>query len=162
MVKKLSKPVKKSKASIAREGNLKKAENPEELYELIKPQLENLVQECNWAFYMDPRGQVLGVEEIAKGAVDHVELNPRELFRPAIELAASFVIMAHNHPSGKTDPSNDDWGLTRRMVEAGEIIGIPVADHLVVSKDGFTSMQQKNPHAFIATGSMLSALLGGM
>lgn len=137
----LANPMPPSKASMARELATAKIINHDDVYKLIQPQCKNLVQEVAWAISFDSAGNVLSFQEIGRGAVDHVEVNPRELFRPAIEVAAVGVVLAHYHPSGITTPSEGDRALTRRMLACAEIIGIPLYDHLVVTeKNGYTSL----------------------
>jgi DNA repair protein RadC len=145
MIKKLSKPAKPSKASVARDNVSKKAMCPNDIYTILKPQLDTLVQEIAWLVCVDSMANVLSIEEIGRGTVDHVEVNARDVFRPAIELAAVGVVLVHNHPSGNAEPSEGDKGLTRRMIAAGHLIGIPLVDHLVISKNGFTSLADKMP-----------------
>lgn len=145
MIKQISKPHPESKASQAREGTLKKAMEPKDIWEILKPQLQTLVQECAWVVSMDVRGHILGITEIGRGAVDHVEVEPREVFRPAIELAATFCMLVHNHPSDETDPSNDDIRLSKNLIKAGAILGVPFVDHIIVGKSGYTALSEQMP-----------------
>jgi DNA repair protein RadC len=148
MIKQLSKPQKPSKASVAREKCTQRAVEPKELYEMLKPQLATLVQEVAWIACVDSVGHVLALQEIGRGAVDHVEVEPREVFRPAIEVAAMGVILVHNHPSDMTEASDNDKELTARLAMAGQILGVPLLDHMIVGKSGFTSLAEKAPQLF--------------
>ena len=65
------------------------------------------------------------------------------MFRPAIEMGASYLVIAHNHPSGDPEPSDADIALTARMVEAGELVGIHIIDHIIVAEHGWISLKQK-------------------
>jgi len=78
--------------------------------------------------------------EVARGSLTGVEVHPREVFRSLIRQAAAAAVVAHNHPSGDSQPSPDDIALTRRLRLAGEILGIPILDHVVIGRDDFTSV----------------------
>jgi DNA repair protein RadC len=67
-------------------------------------------------------------------------IHPREIFRPAIERSAAALIIAHNHPSGSAGPTDSDIEITKQLVEAGKIMGIDLLDHLIISKNNFTSI----------------------
>lgn len=92
---------------------------------------------------LDSRHRVLGIKEISVGSLDASLVHPRETFREAIVGNAAAVILAHNHPSGDPTPSQEDLQLTRRFCEVGQLIGIPVLDHLIVGQDGGISLQSK-------------------
>jgi DNA repair protein RadC len=79
---------------------------------------------------------------ITIGVLDRSLVHPREVFHAAIMANASSIIIAHNHPSGSTEPGADDIATTKRLVQAGELLGIPVLDHLVIAKTGFYSFQE--------------------
>ena len=70
-------------------------------------------------------------------------MHPREVFQPAVAQSAASVVLAHNHPSGDVLPSQDDIELTRRLVQAGEIMGIDVLDHLIIGADDFLSLKER-------------------
>lgn len=98
------------------------------------------LQECFVVLCLDAHNQPLGRPVmVAMGTINGVTVHPRDVFRSAIRKNAVAVIVAHNHPSGKTELSDDDLALTRRLKEAGEMLGIPLLDHLVLSKDGYAS-----------------------
>ena len=82
---------------------------------------------------LNARARALGCELIAIGTLTACLVHPREVFRPAIEGGAAQIICWHNHPSGDVTPSDEDRALFRRMDEAGQVLGIPVADHLILS-----------------------------
>jgi len=71
-------------------------------------------------------------------------IHPREVFKPAIENYAASIIIAHNHPSGNIHPSDDDLAVTERLQEAGQIMGIEVIDHVIVTGKGYCSLKEKN------------------
>ena len=76
--------------------------------------------------------RLIGVFELSHGIVDTTVLNPREVFAKALLVGAKAIVLAHNHPSGDVTPSDEDYVTTRRMVDAGKVLGVPVVDHLIV------------------------------
>lgn len=110
--------------------------------------LANKDRESFVALHLGPQQQIYGVEEIAVGSVTSVAVNPREVFKGAVLSNASSVIVGHNHPSGDAAPSPEDLELTKRLVAAGKIIGIPVADHIVVGANDCVSIRDRNPEEF--------------
>lgn len=88
--------------------------------------------------------KVLNIHEVTRGIVNKVMVHPREVFRRAITDNAVAIIVAHNHPSGHLVPSDEDKAITRRLKEAGELIGITVLDHLILSRDTYISFVEDN------------------
>lgn len=105
----------------------------------------NADRESFYVLAIDSQNQVQGVEEVARGSAGDVAVHPREVFKVATLLNAAAVIVAHNHPSGQTAPSDADIDLTQRLVAAGKLLGIPVLDHLVVGQTGCKSISDFNP-----------------
>ncbi len=93
--------------------------------------------------YLNARNQVIHKEVVSIGSLSSAIVHPREVFRTAVSQAAASVILAHNHPSGDVSPSQDDINLTRRLVQAGEIMGIDVLDHLIIGSDDFLSLKER-------------------
>jgi DNA repair protein RadC len=91
---------------------------------------------------LDSRNRVMSESQISQGTLTASLVHPREVFRPAVSAAAAAVVLVHNHPSGDPAPSAEDLRVTRRLVEAGEIVGIRVVDHVVVAEHGFYSFQE--------------------
>jgi len=94
-------------------------------------------------FFIDSKNKVIGYEVIAIGSLSNVEVHPRELFRPAIVAPAAAIILAHNHPSGDPEHSRSDLELTRRACACGDLLGIPVLDHVIVGDAGHTSLHKE-------------------
>lgn len=92
--------------------------------------------------YLNARNQPLGREVVAVGGLNIAQLRPREVFAPALALHAAAVVLAHNHPSGDPTPSPEDLAVTRHLLEAGELLGVEVLDHLVLSRDRFRSIRE--------------------
>jgi DNA repair protein RadC len=80
---------------------------------------------------------------VSRGSLNASIVHPREVFRPAILGSAASVILVHNHPSGDPEPSEEDLSITRRLAQVGELLGIPVLDHVVVGKRGFVSLRAR-------------------
>lgn len=101
------------------------------------------VQESFLALFLNARNVPLGWREVSRGSVSASLVHPREVFLPAVKLAACSLIVAHNHPSGDPSPSADDLELTRRLHSAGDLLGIEVLDHLIVTPTEHLSMKQR-------------------
>lgn len=95
-------------------------------------------------FYLDTRNQAIKRETISIGTLNASLVHPREVFEPAIKCSAAQVLIAHNHPSGNIEPSPEDIEVTKRLVEAGKLLGIEVVDHVIVVKTEFRSMKENN------------------
>ena len=93
--------------------------------------------------YLNARNQVIHKEVISIGSLSASIVHPREVLFPAINYSAASIILSHNHPSGDVSPSEEDIELTRRLTKAGEIMGIEILDHLVISPTDFLSMKEQ-------------------
>lgn len=100
---------------------------------------------------LDSSNHIIKVHDVTKGNVNQTPVHPREAFKNAILDNAVSVIFAHNHPSGSLNPSGQDISITRILCAAGKILQIPVMDHIIISKTGFTSISRKNPDIFEET-----------
>lgn len=105
-------------------------------------------RESFYVIYLDSQNRVNGIEEAHKGTVAAVEVHPREVFKGALAANATAIILAHNHPSGSKVQSHDDVRLTDRLVQSGQLLGIPVLDHIVVAREGCTSIREKHGDLF--------------
>ena len=106
--------------------------------------IRDLKQEHFVVIFLNARNQIIKTETISIGSLNASFVHPREVFAPAVGISAASVILGHNHPSGDVTPSREDIELTRRMVQAGEIMGIEVVDHLIIGSDRFISMKEAN------------------
>lgn len=116
---------------------------PESIYQLVFPRLKNELREHFVAVYLNARNNVLSQETISVGSLNASIVHPREVFRPALLHGAAALILAHNHPSGDSEPSEEDRAITRRLHEAGKLLGIELLDHVVVARGGFTSLRER-------------------
>jgi len=115
---------------------------PETVFDLCRD-IRGTNREHFVGFYLNSRNQVLRREVISIGSLNASIVHPREVFQPAIAVSAASLILAHNHPSGDPTPSEEDLAITRRLVEAGRIIGIDILDHVVVAKDAYASFKER-------------------
>jgi DNA repair protein RadC len=96
--------------------------------------LEGEDQEVFLVFMLDVKNKILGYQEVARGSVDGCTVDIRVVFRAAIMMGATSIILCHCHPSGDPAPSPEDLVLTARLVKAGELLGLPVLDHVIVGE----------------------------
>lgn len=95
------------------------------------------------AFYLDTQSRLIERQIISVGILDTSLVHPREVFEPAIRIHASSIIIAHNHPSGSLELSVEDREVTQRLKEAGELLGVEVQDHIIVTSQSFTSLKSE-------------------
>ncbi|KKQ07915.1 MAG: repair protein [Parcubacteria group bacterium GW2011_GWB1_36_5] len=93
-------------------------------------------------FYLDSRNQEIQREIISIGTLNASLIHPREVFEPAIKYSTAQIIIAHNHPSNLTEPSEEDVIISKRLIEAGKILDIEILDHIIVSKNEYKSMKE--------------------
>jgi DNA repair protein RadC len=117
-----------------------KIENPQEVYRLVKRYAE-AKQEQFILLTLNGAHNVISVSIVSIGLVNRTIVHPREVFCKAISDRASAIIVCHNHPSGSLEPSDEDKQVTLQIYNAGEIIGIPLIDHIVFSKTGYASLK---------------------
>jgi len=107
--------------------------DPSTAYDLIRKELESSDRERFLSIMLDNRNHLIGVETVYIGTINAVSVSPRDIFKSAILANAVSIILAHNHPSGDLVPSDHDIALTKILTEAGDLLGIQVLDHLIVS-----------------------------
>jgi DNA repair protein RadC len=117
--------------------------SPEDAAELVRYDMQGLVQENLWVILLDTRNRQIGVEKVYVGSLNASMVRVGELFRGALQRSAAGIIMAHNHPSGDPAPSPEDVTLTRAAVQAGKLLDVEVLDHLVIGHNCFVSMKEK-------------------
>ena len=118
--------------------------SPGDVYELLAPEMEPLLQEQLRVLLVDTKHALLEVVTLYQGTVNHVTVRLAELFREAIAAGAPAIVLAHNHPSGMPEPSPDDIAVTRDAAKAGELLGIEVLDHIVIGQGRFESLKQQH------------------
>lgn len=122
---------------------------PEDVRRFVRSHLRGRSQEVMMVLGLDSRQRVRLVREVSMGSLDALEVHPREVFRPLVRAGSHAVILVHNHPSGELQPSARDLRMTERLQHTGELLGIPVLDHLLVTDLGCTS--------FVGAGLMASS-----
>lgn len=114
-----------------------------DVYALLAPGMRDLKKEKFTALYLNTKNAVIKTETVSLGSLNGSLIHPREVFKTAILETAAGVIIAHNHPSGDPSPSLEDLQVTKRLIEAGNIVGIKLIDHVVIGEGGFESILSK-------------------
>lgn len=114
---------------------------PDEVYQLVKHEIQKWDRERFLAVMLNTRNGVIGIDEVSCGSINASIVHPREVFKAAILANAVFVMLIHNHPSCNVEPSRADIELTKGLVKSGEILGIEVIDHLIVSSKEYYSFR---------------------
>ena len=122
----------------------RKTECPEDAYRAITTitNVQDEAQEVFGILVLNTKNKVIAVLEIHRGILNSSMVHPREVFKPAVLHNAAGIICFHNHPSGDPEPSPADIDTTKRLVEAGKILGIEVVDHIIVSDDRYVSLKE--------------------
>ena len=114
-----------------------------QVYKYLFPRFHGLKREVFLCLLLDAKNRLMREVRISEGSLTASLVHPREAFLPAIRESAASVIFAHNHPSGDPQPSAEDIALTRRLAQAGELVGIPVLDHVVVGNGHYVSFRDR-------------------
>jgi DNA repair protein RadC len=115
---------------------------PRDVADLVMNDLKLLDQEHFLVMLLDTKNRVIKIENVFKGSLNASVSHPREAFRAAVSSSAAAVILVHNHPSGDPRPSQDDIATTQRMMQAGETLGIPLLDHIIVGDGEHVSLKE--------------------
>jgi DNA repair protein RadC len=119
--------------------------SPEKAYNAITA-ITNVQEEAQEVFgilVLNTKHKIVAVHEVSRGTLNNSMIHPREVFKPAVLHNAAAIICFHNHPSGDPEPSKDDIKITKRLVEAGEIMGIEILDHIIVGDDRYVSLKER-------------------
>jgi len=114
--------------------------DPESVVRAIRASIKDKAKEHFKLILLNPRNKIIGISTISIGTLNASLVHPREVFKDAITHSAASVVLAHNHPSGDPEPSEDDLKITKKLVDAGKILGIEVLDHIIIAKNGFKSL----------------------
>lgn len=120
-----------------------RVEHPIHAYHYIKDALEFEKREIFAVILLDIRGYAICHEIISIGTLTQTLVHPREVFYPAIRHKAASVILVHNHPSGDCTPSDQDYELTQALINVGQVLNVPVQDHLIIGAQCYSSLKQK-------------------
>ena len=135
------------KVQLVRDGNTKTQNRPvirepQDAYDILK---ETCALHCEEHFYcllLSTKNHVNAIHEVSIGTLNAAVVHPREVFKAAILSNAAAVILVHNHPSGDPAPSKEDIELTRRLIDAGKLLDIPVLDHVIIGDWKYYSMKE--------------------
>lgn len=118
-------------------------DSPEAVVDYLKKKIGESKKENFYIIAIDARNNFINIQEISIGSLTASIVHPREVFREAIRSSAASIILAHNHPSGDPEPSEGDLVITKRLTEAGKILGIGINDHIIVTKNNYFSFKDK-------------------
>ncbi len=119
---------------------------PQQIFNLLKEEVLSEKREILFVILKDTKAKLITWEKVAIGTLSEVLAHPREIFCPAIRHKAHSIIIAHNHPSGDPTPSSNDIELTKKLLEAAQIIGIALDDHIIIGRERFISLKQTMGH----------------
>lgn len=133
---------------IIKENLLEKITSPEEVASIFRAILTaehpiDQAKEHFWSIGLDGQNRIAYIELVSLGILNASPVHPRETFRMAILKGVQSLIIAHNHPSGSIEPSQADQNITKQLVQSGEIIGIKILDHVIITSDCYTSLNDR-------------------
>ena len=117
--------------------------NPQSVVKAIRASIKDKAKEHFKLILLDTRNKIIGISTISIGTLNASLVHPREIFKEAIIHNSASVVLAHNHPSGDPEPSEEDLTITKRLVESGKILGIEVIDHIIIGKTNFSSFKER-------------------
>lgn len=117
--------------------------SPVDVSRLMMEEMRYYDREHFCGLYLDRKGGLLVKEDISVGSLSSTVVHAREVFKTAVKCSAASIILVHNHPSGDPSPSKEDIEITRRLVQAGSIMGIDVIDHLIIGQEKYCSLKEK-------------------
>lgn len=125
--------------SVSKQKNCIK--NSNDAHKFLAPFFDEFlnVREAMFALYLNRASNIIGVFKVADGSVSGCAVDPRLVLKPAVELLASSIILAHNHPSGQKTPSAPDKELTKKIAECARLFEMDLVDHLILTEEGFIS-----------------------
>ena len=113
------------------------------LLDYLAIDMAHLTVERVRVLYLDTRNRLINDHHVGDGSIDEAAIHPREVIRRAMDLGASALILVHNHPSGSPEPSHADIQITRKIAEAGRLLGVTVHDHVIIGREGHVSLRSK-------------------
>ncbi|MCL2559455.1 MAG: DNA repair protein RadC [Turicibacter sp.] len=129
------------KSSVTNSTESPSLANPEDSFKLLGTSMKHLKQENFIVLFLDVRQKLICKETIFVGTLDMAIVHPREVFRKAIKHLATFIVCVHNHPSGDLTASPQDLLFTKQLAEAGELMSIPLLDHIIIGGDDYVSLK---------------------
>jgi DNA repair protein RadC len=130
------------RAAFEKEGNTNFIAGPADVAKMMMPRMSNLKQEFFRGLYLDSKKRPIKNGIISVGSLNTNNAHPREVFGPAMKEGAAALILVHNHPSGDPTPSKSDLGVTRKLLHAGEMLGIDLLDHVIIGRNEYVSLKE--------------------
>lgn len=121
-----------------------KVASPQDISDYFMEDIRHVREEKFIIALLDAKSKMTGYEIISKGSLTSSIVHPREVFKAAIQKSAYSIIAVHNHPSGDPSPSKEDIQITSRLKQAGEVVGIPLLDHIIIGDGIYTSLKEEN------------------
>ncbi len=118
--------------------------SPDDCFKIIQSYLNGVDREHFVILLLSRKNGIIGINTVSVGDLSSSIVHPREVFKPAIVAGAASIILAHNHPSGDPTPSSQDYLVTKRIKEAGDILGIDVLDHIIIGDGRYVSLKAMN------------------
>lgn len=136
------------KVMLVHESNVavldRRVHSPEDAVKIVAEYLRGADREHMVGLYLNSANGLIGIHTVSIGILNSSLVHPREVFKVAYMMNAASIIVSHNHPSGNAEPSSEDLAITRQLVEAGKILGIPLHDHIIVTEhNGYTSFAER-------------------
>ena len=119
--------------------------NPRDVADILQAEIGDADREIFCVVLLDTRNTMIGLHQVSIGSLNASLVHPRETLKAALLSNAAAIMLAHNHPSGDLAPSAEDLAVTTRLKQAGELLGIPVLDHLIISGEQFLSLKECGP-----------------
>lgn len=116
--------------------------NPRQVADMLMDHLRLRDRECFLVMLLNTKNSIIGINTVSIGNLNSSIVHPREIYKPAILKGAASIILIHNHPSGDPSPSQEDLDVTRRVSDAGNLLGIPVRDHVIIGDGCFYSFKE--------------------
>ncbi len=136
------------KRVLSKDSEVKRIKTGDDVYYLVKKDLENELQEKFLVLYLDTRNYLIMKKILFMGTVNHSLITARDIFREGVKNNAARMILVHNHPAGSVNPSYDDIYMTNNLVKLGKMMEIVVLDHIIVGKESYYSFRENNKDIF--------------
>jgi DNA repair protein RadC len=117
--------------------------SPQDVANFLMEEMRYYHKEYFKIILLNTKNKIISIEDISVGSLNSSIVHPREIFNPAVKKSAAALILVHNHPSGDTQPSNEDMEVTKRLIEAGKVLGINILDHIIVGEGRYLSFKER-------------------
>ncbi|MGI5875818.1 MAG: RadC family protein [Dethiobacteria bacterium] len=117
--------------------------SPQDVANFLMEEMRYYHKEYFKIILLNTKNKIISIEDISIGSLNSSIVHPREIFNPAVKKSAAALILVHNHPSGDTQPSHEDLEVTKRLIEAGKLLGINILDHIIVGEGKYLSFKER-------------------